>query len=160
MDVVQTLAELGIMPSSMIDISDGLASEIHHLGMHSGCGFDVYDEKLPIDPQAVTQALNFDLNPSVVALNGGEDYELLFTVARGITTKIKATPILPLSGMPPQTREHTGSLANPVRALTSRRRAGSTLKADISPEPYINPSRIKGFSRNFAACTVRTLVEN
>jgi thiamine-monophosphate kinase len=98
MDVVQTLAELDIVPSSMIDISDGLASEIHHLGMHSGCGFDVYDEKLPIDPQAVTQALNFDLNPSVVALNGGEDYELLFTVAQEHYDKIKSHPDFTIIG--------------------------------------------------------------
>lgn len=98
LDVVHTLSELGIVPSSMIDISDGLASEIHHLGMHSGCGFDVYDEKLPIDPQAVTQALNFDLNPSVVALNGGEDYELLFTVAQEHYDKIKSHPDFTIIG--------------------------------------------------------------
>lgn len=98
MDVIKILGELNIVPGCMIDISDGLASEVHHLGIHSGCGFDIYDEKLPIDPQVMSTALDFDLNPSVVALNGGEDYELLFTVAQEHYDKIKNHPDFTIIG--------------------------------------------------------------
>lgn len=98
LDVIALLEEMNIVPGSMIDISDGLASELHHLGMHSNCGFRVYDETLPVDPQVVDRALQFDLNPSVVALNGGEDYELLFTVAQEHYEKIKAHPDLTIIG--------------------------------------------------------------
>jgi thiamine-monophosphate kinase len=98
LDIVQTLASLNIVPTSMIDISDGLASEIHHLGMHSACGFDVYDEKLPIDTQVMDRAMQFDLNPSVVALNGGEDYELLFTVGQEHYETLKSHPDFTIIG--------------------------------------------------------------
>jgi thiamine-monophosphate kinase len=98
MDVVKILEELEIVPGCMIDISDGLASEIHHLGIHSDCGFDIYDEKLPIDPQVMSTAIDFDLNPSVVALNGGEDYELLFTVSQEHYDKIKNHPDFTIIG--------------------------------------------------------------
>lgn len=98
LDVVKILDELGIVPSCMIDISDGLASEVHHLGIHSRCGFDIYDEKLPMDPQVISTAMDFDLNPTVVALNGGEDYELLFTVAQEHYEKIKNHPDFTIIG--------------------------------------------------------------
>lgn len=91
-DIIEILNELNVLPTAMIDISDGLASEIHHLGLKSGCGFTVYDEKLPIDPQVIQLATDFSLNPSVVALNGGEDYELLFTISQSDYDKIKHLP--------------------------------------------------------------------
>lgn len=98
LDVIQLLGDMDVVPGCMIDVSDGLASELHHLGTHSGCGFRVFDEKLPIDPQVVDRALQFDLNPSVVALNGGEDYELLFTVDQTHYEKIKANPDFTIIG--------------------------------------------------------------
>ena len=91
-DVIELLKMLDVKPSSLMDVSDGVASELYHMGKASGVGFHVYEEKLPIDPQTIDTALSFDLNPSIVALNGGEDYELLFTVAQGDYEKIKTMP--------------------------------------------------------------------
>jgi len=91
-DVIELLKMLDVKPSSLMDVSDGVASELYHMGKASGLGFHVYEEKLPIDPQTIDTALSFDLNPSIVALNGGEDYELLFTVAQSDYEKIKTMP--------------------------------------------------------------------
>ena len=79
-DIIEFLADCQIKPTSMIDISDGLASEIIHLCKQSNVGCQLYEEKLPIDQQTYQTAMDFNLNPSTCALNGGEDYELLFTV--------------------------------------------------------------------------------
>lgn len=79
-DVVTLLAEAGVVPTSMIDVSDGLASECLHLATRSGLGVRLYEEKLPISEQAWKQAGEFKLEPAICALNGGEDYELLFTI--------------------------------------------------------------------------------
>jgi thiamine-monophosphate kinase len=88
-DSIATLRELGIVPTSMIDISDGLASEVLHLCDQSKCGAQLFDEKIPIDPITYQAARDFELDPSVIALNGGEDYELLFTVSPSTFEKIK-----------------------------------------------------------------------
>ena len=79
-DIIEFLADRQIKPTSMIDVSDGLASEIIHLCTQSNVGCQLYEEKLPIDQQTYQTAMDFNLNPSTCALNGGEDYELLFTV--------------------------------------------------------------------------------
>ncbi len=92
LDVIKLLDELKIIPTSMMDVSDGIASELFHLGQASAVGFDIYEDKLPIDPQTVDTALAFDLNPSIMALNGGEDYELLFTIDQRDWDKIKNNP--------------------------------------------------------------------
>ena len=73
----------------MIDVSDGLASEVKHLCKASETGCSLYEEKLPIDPQTYQTARDFNLDPTVCALNGGEDYELLFTVPQADYDKIK-----------------------------------------------------------------------
>ena len=80
-DILQKLREADIKPTSMIDISDGLSSELLHICHESHCGCSIYEERLPIDYQTSIQAEQFDLSPVTCALNGGEDYELLFTVA-------------------------------------------------------------------------------
>ncbi|MBP5361068.1 MAG: thiamine-phosphate kinase [Bacteroidaceae bacterium] len=80
-DIIQRLREAGIKPTSMIDISDGLSSELLHICHESHCGCSIYEERLPIDYQTSIQAEQFGLSPVTCALNGGEDYELLFTVA-------------------------------------------------------------------------------
>ena len=98
MDVVKLLNELKIIPTSMIDVSDGVASELHHLGLRSKVGFDIYENKLPIDPQTVDTALSFQLNPTIAALNGGEDFELLFTVDQQHYDAIKNHPDLTIIG--------------------------------------------------------------
>ncbi len=79
-DIVEIFHEEGIKPTSMIDISDGLASEVLHLCKASGTGCQLYEEKIPIDPLTVKTSKEFQIVPSVSALSGGEDYELLFTV--------------------------------------------------------------------------------
>ena len=80
-DIIQKLREAGIKPTAMIDISDGLSSELLHICHESHCGCSIYEERLPIDYQTSIQAEQFSLSPITCALNGGEDYELLFTVA-------------------------------------------------------------------------------
>ena len=79
-DIITFLNELDVTPTSMIDISDGLASEILHICKASNVGCHVYDEKIPIDAQTSIAAIDFNLDPHTCALNGGEDYELLFTI--------------------------------------------------------------------------------
>ena len=89
MGVVHELAELDIVPSSMIDISDGLASELLHLSRQSGMGMKIYEDKLPIDKQTYDTAVELGIDPTTAALNGGEDYELLFTVSMDDMEKLK-----------------------------------------------------------------------
>ena len=79
-DVVATLRKAGIRPTSMMDISDGLSSELMHICKQSGTGCRIYEERLPLDYQTAAMAEELNLNVSTCALNGGEDYELLFTV--------------------------------------------------------------------------------
>lgn len=79
-DINQLLSTHGILPSSMIDVSDGLASELHHLCEQSACGCSVYEDKIPMDVQTMNVADEFNLAPLTFSLHGGEDYELLFTV--------------------------------------------------------------------------------
>lgn len=91
-DVIGWLSELNVTPTSMIDISDGLASELLHLCEQSLCGCDIYEEKIPIDPRVTQTAGEFNLDPVTCALNGGEDYELLFTIRQPDYDKIKGSP--------------------------------------------------------------------
>ncbi|MBL1232254.1 MAG: thiamine-phosphate kinase [Flavobacteriales bacterium] len=88
-DVIEMFKELGVQPTSMIDISDGLSSEVIHICTQSGVGCTIYEDKLPIDSLTVSTAEEMNLNPSVCALNGGEDYELLFTISLEDYEKIK-----------------------------------------------------------------------
>lgn len=88
-DIIKALADRNIVPTSMIDVSDGLGSEILHLCRQSQCGARVFEEKIPIDPLVASQAQEFKLEPSICALNGGEDYELLFTLSQEDYEKAK-----------------------------------------------------------------------
>ena len=88
-DVQEILEGLEIVPTSMIDISDGLASEVLHLSKQSEVGFRIYENKVPLDPLTVSTAEEFNISPVTCALNGGEDYELLFTIAPKDFEKIK-----------------------------------------------------------------------
>ena len=89
MDIIYELADLGIRPTSMIDVSDGLASELLHLSKSSGMGTRIFENKIPIDENAFNTAVEFKLDPYTCALNGGEDYELLFTIHQNDFEKIK-----------------------------------------------------------------------
>lgn len=97
-DVIQLLHDLGVKPTSMIDISDGLSSEVIHLASQSKVGIQVYEEKIPIDPQTYDMARELDLDPTLTALSGGEDYELLFTVPQTDYDKIKNQPDVTIIG--------------------------------------------------------------
>jgi len=79
-DIVKMLAAAGIVPTAMIDISDGLSSELLHITQQSGVGCRIYEDRIPIDYQTAAMAEQFNMNLVTAALNGGEDYELLFTV--------------------------------------------------------------------------------
>ena len=79
-DIIEKLAELNIIPTSMMDISDGLSSELMHICKQSNAGCRVYEENIPIDYQTAVAAEEFNMNLTTCAMNGGEDYELLFTV--------------------------------------------------------------------------------
>lgn len=97
-DIVDLFKGLEVKPTSMIDISDGLSSEILHLSKQSGYGFKVYEEKIPLDPTVIRTAEEFGINPITCALNGGEDYELLFTIKQEDYPKIKGNPNLTVIG--------------------------------------------------------------
>ncbi len=91
-DVIALFKEMQLRPTAMIDISDGLASEAMHIARRSELGVKLYDEKIPIAPETHRAARDFNLDPSTCALNGGEDYELLFTIAQADYDKIKGSP--------------------------------------------------------------------
>lgn len=92
MDIVHELRERKCIPTSMIDISDGLASELFHLGKQSGVGVKIFEDKVPIDHDTFETAIEFKLDPITCALHGGEDYELLFTIDPADYEKIKNHP--------------------------------------------------------------------
>ncbi|MDO6736630.1 thiamine-phosphate kinase [Wenyingzhuangia sp. 2_MG-2023] len=97
-DIVKILNDLEVVPTSMIDISDGLSSEIIHICTQSKVGCNLYEDKIPLDPQVISVCEEFDLNSTTVALSGGEDYELLFTIAQSDFDKIKGNPHLTVIG--------------------------------------------------------------
>lgn len=88
-DIIETLHSLGIKPTAMIDVSDGLSSEILHLCSQSDVGVELYEEKIPIDSLTYETAREFNLDPTLCSLSGGEDYELLFTVDINEYEKLK-----------------------------------------------------------------------
>ena len=97
-DIVQRLREAGIHPTAMMDISDGLSSELMHICKQSGVGCRIYEKELPIDYQTAVMAEEMEMNVTTCALNGGEDYELLFTVPIGDLDKVKALDDVHLIG--------------------------------------------------------------
>ncbi|TXG36894.1 thiamine-phosphate kinase [Seonamhaeicola maritimus] len=97
-DVVKLLKNLDVKPTSMIDVSDGLSSEIIHICKQSKVGCDLYENKIPLDPQVISACEEFNIDSTTVALNGGEDYELLFTISQKDFPKIKANPSLSVIG--------------------------------------------------------------
>jgi thiamine-monophosphate kinase len=97
-DVRTLLHALEIKPTSMIDVSDGLSSEILHLCKQSEVGCNLYEEKLPLDPQLISVCEEFQLDSTTVAINGGEDYELLFTVKMDDFDKLKGNPNFTIIG--------------------------------------------------------------
>ena len=97
-NIIEKLKELNIKPTSMIDISDGLSSEILHICTDSKVGCNIYENKIPIDFSTQTMAEEFNLNPTTCALSGGEDYELLFTIPLSDFEKIKSVAEISIIG--------------------------------------------------------------
>ena len=121
-DVRLLLHALEVKPTSMIDISDGLSSEIMHICKQSKVGCNLYEDKLPFDPQFMNVCEEFDLDATTVAINGGEDYELLFTISINDFEKIKANPNFTIIGHMTQESEgiHLVTRANTKIQLKSR----------------------------------------
>ncbi|MBT9186878.1 thiamine-phosphate kinase [Zobellia russellii] len=97
-DIVELLKKLEVRPTAMIDISDGLSSEILHLCKNSKIGCNLFEEKIPLDPTVISACEEFNVDSTMVALSGGEDYELLFTISQNDFDKIKGNPNLTVIG--------------------------------------------------------------
>lgn len=97
-DIKELLKALDIQPTSMIDVSDGVSSEIIHICKQSNVGCSIYEDKLPLDPQLISICEEFNIDSTTVAINGGEDYELLFTVKLEDFDKLKGNPNLTVIG--------------------------------------------------------------
>ncbi|WP_330443260.1 thiamine-phosphate kinase [Flavobacterium sp. C4GT6] len=121
-DIKELLKVLEIQPTAMIDISDGLSSEIIHISKASGVGCNLYEEKIPIDPQFINVCEEFNIDSTTVAINGGEDYELLFTIKQSDYDKIKGNPNFTVIGhMTPESEgTHLITRANTKIPLKAR----------------------------------------
>ncbi|MBQ8488114.1 MAG: thiamine-phosphate kinase [Prevotella sp.] len=97
-DIIQRLREAGIRPTAMMDVSDGLSSELRHICKQSGVGCRIFEKQLPIDYQTAVMAEEMNMNVTTCALNGGEDYELVFTVPIGDHEKIEQIEDVKLIG--------------------------------------------------------------
>ncbi|MEX0968033.1 MAG: thiamine-phosphate kinase [Bacteroidia bacterium] len=98
-DVIHLLGELKLKPTAMIDISDGLASDLLHLCNKSNKGVKIYEENIPVDPMAYNAAMDFNLDPTLCALNGGEDYELIFTLPASEKESVENDPDITVIGV-------------------------------------------------------------
>lgn len=121
-DIRTLLYALEVMPTAMIDISDGLASEVMHLCKQSHVGCHLYEDKLPLDPQFMNTCEEFNLDSTTVALSGGEDYELLFTIQITDYEKIKGNPNFSIIGhvLPHSEGVHLITRANTKIPLKAR----------------------------------------
>ncbi len=121
-DIVKLLKDLKVKPTAMIDISDGLSSEILHICKQSNVGCRLYEDKIPLDPQVIRTCEEFNLDSTTIALSGGEDYELLFTIAQDDYNKIKGNPNLTVIGhmTPPEEGENLVTRANTLVPLKAR----------------------------------------
>ena len=97
-DIKKLLADLDVLPTAMIDVSDGVSSEIMHICKQSEVGCNLYEDKIPLDPQVISVCEEFEMDSTTISLSGGEDYELLFTVKQEDFDKIKANPNFSIIG--------------------------------------------------------------
>ena len=116
-DIVKLLKDLGVKPTAMIDISDGLSSEILHLCKQSNVGCRLIEEKIPLDPQLISTCEEFNIDSTTVALSGGEDYELLFTISQSDYDKIKGNPNLTVIGYMTETSQGVELITRTNEAL-------------------------------------------
>ena len=121
-DIPKLLKDLEVKPTSMIDVSDGLSSEIIHICQQSAVGCNLFEDKIPLDQQVISTCEEFNIDSTMVALSGGEDYELLFTIDPTDYPKIKANPNLTVIGHMTEANEgmHLVTRANQKIALTAQ----------------------------------------
>ena len=135
-DVVESLRQAGIRPTAMIDVSDGISSELLHICHESQVGCRIFEERLPIDYQTAVAAEQFNLNVSTCALNGGEDYELLFTVPLTDHERVEALPdvkIIVTSPLLPKAHNSSRAMAT---NLPSKPKVGTLQKPSPSFHTY------------------------
>ncbi|MGA9325128.1 MAG: thiamine-phosphate kinase [Salegentibacter sp.] len=121
-DILPLLKQLEVKPTSMIDISDGLSSEVIHICKNSKVGVNLYEEKIPLDPAVISVCEEFEIDSTTIALSGGEDYELLFTISQKDFDKIKGNPHLTVIGHMTEEKEgmHLITRANTKIPLIAR----------------------------------------
>lgn len=121
-DIPPLLKQLEVKPTSMIDISDGLSSEVIHICKNSKVGVNLYEEKIPLDPAVISVCEEFEIDSTTIALSGGEDYELLFTISQKDFDKIKGNPNLTVIGHMTEEKEgmHLITRANTKIPLIAR----------------------------------------
>lgn len=129
-DVIKALKSLGVKPTAMIDISDGLSSEIMHICKKSNVGCAIYEEKIPLDFQTKRFAEELSINPLVAALNGGEDYELLFTVYLADHDKIKNDPDITIIGHITETANGSNLITGAGTAIPLQAQGWNPLKGE------------------------------
>lgn len=128
MDIVRLLKEKQLMPTSMIDISDGLASEVLHLCTSSKTGCVIHEDKIPIDQVTFDAAKTFGIVPSVAALNGGEDYELLFTISQKNYDKVKDEQEITVVGYMTEEKEGQHIVSNDNQVIKLEAQGWDALK--------------------------------
>ncbi|WP_010250876.1 thiamine-phosphate kinase [Myroides injenensis] len=133
-DIKQLLKDLDIKPTSMIDISDGLSSEVMHLCKQSKVGCNIYEDKLPLDPQFINTCEEFNIDSTTMAINGGEDYELLFTIKMDDFEKIKGNPNLTIIGHTTQESEGTHLITRANTKIPLKARGWNPLEGDTENE--------------------------
>ncbi|SDS44581.1 thiamine-phosphate kinase [Gramella sp. MAR_2010_147] len=121
-DIAPLLKDLEVKPTSMIDVSDGLSSEVIHLCKNSKLGANLFEEKIPLDPAVISVCEEFEIDSTMIALSGGEDYELLFTISQDDYVKIKGNPHLTVIGHMTEQNEgmHLVTRANQKLPLIAR----------------------------------------
>lgn len=127
-DIVRLLEEKEVLPTSMIDVSDGLASEVLHLCKQSGTGCTIYEDKIPVDQVTFDQAKEFGIVPIVTALNGGEDYELLFTISQSDYEKIKEEKDITVIGYMTEEKEGCQIVTNDNQMIRLEAQGWDALK--------------------------------
>lgn len=133
-DIKQLLKDLDVQPTSMIDISDGLSSEVMHLCNQSKVGCNIYEDKLPLDPQFINTCEEFNIDSTTMAINGGEDYELLFTIKMDDFEKIKGNPNLTIIGHTTQESEGTHLITRANTKIPLKARGWNPLEGDTENE--------------------------
>ena len=128
-DIKELLAKLEVKPTAMIDISDGLSSEILHLCKQSNVGCNLYEEKIPVDPQLINVCEEFNLDITTIALSGGEDYELLFTIAMEDFDKIKGNPNFTIIGHMVDAQEGTHLITRANTKIELKARGWNALES-------------------------------